>query len=321
MAIPVVLDVDTGVDDAFALLFAARHPDLDLRAVTCVAGNAEVDQVLRNTLTVLEAAGASGVPVARGAERPLLEPPRPARHVHGLDGMADLGRPAPALRADRRHAVELLRDTLRPAAPVTVVTLAPMTNLALLLRTHPEAIRGIEQLVFMGGGALRGNATAAAEFNIWHDPEAAAIVLDAAAGYGLPVTMYGLDVFYEPVVTVEQADRLGAGSAGELARALLRFSFERFAAPSATIGDAGAVCAVAEPAGLHTTRLPVRVELAGTWTRGQTVVDRRDWIGDHANDEHGLAPAQVEVGLSVDAARYTELWLQTVGAPFTPARP
>ena len=91
-----MLDVDTGVDDACALLLAARHPGLDLRAVTCVAGNAPVDDVVRNTLTVLEAAGRGDVPVARGAERPLLEAPRPARHVHGEDGMGDLGLPAPA---------------------------------------------------------------------------------------------------------------------------------------------------------------------------------------------------------------------------------
>jgi pyrimidine-specific ribonucleoside hydrolase len=317
--VPVVLDVDTGVDDACALLLAARHPGLDLRAVTCVAGNADVDQVVRNTLTVLEAAGRPEVPVARGAERPLLEPGRPARHVHGEDGMGDLGLPAPVRSADPRHAVELLRDVLLEAAatgrPVTLVPLAPLTNVALLLRTYPQAAVGLARIVFMGGAALVGNATAAAEFNVWHDPESAAVVLDAAAGLGVPVTMYGLDVFYGPRVSRAQAKALtaSAGPAAQLAGRLVEFQCERFAEDDATIGDAGAVCAVVDPDGVRTRRLPVRIELAGTWTRGQTIVDQRDWAGDLVHDPHGPAPAVVDVALEVDGERYVRLWLDTVG--------
>jgi pyrimidine-specific ribonucleoside hydrolase len=280
-----------------------------------------VDDVVRNTLTVLEAAGRGDVPVARGAERPLLEAPRPARHVHGDDGMGDLGLPAPGVRADPRHAVRLLLDALTDAAgrgePVTLVPLAPLTNIALLLRTHPEAARGIARIVFMGGAALVGNATAAAEFNVFHDPEAAAVVLDAATDLGVPVTMYGLDVFYAPRVTREQAGALAASpdSAARLAARLVRFQCERFEADDATIGDAGAVCAVLDPAGLTTRRLPVRVELTGAWTRGQTVVDRRPWTGDHAHDPHGIAPTLVDVALTVDGPRYADLWLRTVSGP------
>ncbi|HET6968157.1 MAG TPA: nucleoside hydrolase, partial [Ornithinibacter sp.] len=146
-SIPVVLDVDTGVDDACALLLAALHPGLDLRAVTCVGGNAPLADVVRNTLVVLEAAGRPDVPVGVGAARPLLEDPVDARHVHGADGMADLGMPEPALRADPRTALDLFRDTIDAAAaagePVTVVPLAPMTNLALLARVHPAAFARI----------------------------------------------------------------------------------------------------------------------------------------------------------------------------------
>lgn len=319
--VPVILDVDTGVDDACALLLAARHPGLDVRAVTCVAGNAPVDDVVRNTLTVLETAGRADVPVARGAERPLLEAARPARHVHGEDGMGDLGLPAPRLRADPRHAVRLLLDVLTDAGRrgelVTLVPLAPLTNIALLLRTHPEAARGIGRIVFMGGAALVGNATAAAEFNVFHDPEAAAVVLDAATDLGVPVTMYGLDVFYVPRVTREQADALAdsAEPAARLAGALVRFQCERFGADDATIGDAGAVCAVLDPAGLAIRRLPVRVELTGSWTRGQTVVDQRDWAGDHGHDPHGIAPALIDVAFGVDGPRYAGLWRDAVSAP------
>lgn len=148
--VPVVLDVDTGVDDACAVLFAARHPGIELRAVTCVAGNTDVDQVVRNTRTVLEAAG----------------------------------------------------------RPVNLVPLAPLTNVALLLRTYPQAAAGLARIVFMGGAALVGDATAAAEFNVCRDPEAAAVVLDAAAALDVPVTMYGLDVFSGPRVTRAQAAAL-----------------------------------------------------------------------------------------------------------------
>ena len=317
-AVPVVLDVDTGVDDACALLLAARHPGLDLRAVGCVAGNAEVDQVVRNTRIALAAAGRPDVPVARGAERPLLEPGRPARHVHGADGMGDLGLPDPPGAADPRHAVVLLREVLLEAAgqgrPVTLIPLAPLTNVALLLRTYPEVAAGLARIVFMGGAALVGNATAAAEFNVWHDPEAAAIVLDAAPALGIPMTMYGLDVFYD--VRVDRAQAVGlAGSAEPAARLgarLVEFQCERFGAPDATLGDAGAVCAVADPAGLSTRPLPVRIELAGTWTRGQTVVDQREWAGDLAHDQHGRAPAVIDVALGVDGPRYAQLWMRAL---------
>jgi pyrimidine-specific ribonucleoside hydrolase len=302
--VPIILDVDTGVDDALALLFAARHPGLDLRAVTCVAGNAGVDQVVTNTLTVLDAGGAADVPVARGADRPLLEPVRPARHVHGEDGLGDLHWPAPATAPDPREAIDLLRDELLAAEqPITLVTLAPLTNIALLLRAHPRVAAGIERIVFMGGAALGGNATAAAEFNVWHDPDAAAIVLDAADS--IPMTMYGLDVFYAPVVSTEQAALLAASDdpGARLAGQLLRFSLARYRTDTATIGDAGAVCAVADPGGLRTERLPVRVELTGTWTRGQTVVDQ-------PADRDGAA--LVDVALGVDGPRYAELWRSVV---------
>lgn len=316
--VPVILDVDTGVDDACAVLLAARHRALDLRAVTCVAGNADVDQVVANTLTVLDAAGRPDVPVARGAERPLLEPGRPARHVHGEDGMGDLGLPPSGRAADPRHAVELLHRTVLEAAatgrPVTLVPLAPLTNVALLLRTHPDVAAGLERIVFMGGAALTGNATAAAEFNVWHDPEAAAIVLDAATSLGVPVTMYGLDVFYAPQVTLARAEALASSPdpAARLAGMLIAFQCRRFGQPAATIGDAGAVCTVIDPAGATTRPLPVRVELAGTWTRGQTIVDQRDRRGDLAHDPHGLAPAVVDVALAVDGERYARLWLDSV---------
>jgi pyrimidine-specific ribonucleoside hydrolase len=319
--VPVILDVDTGVDDACALLLAALHPGVELRGVTCVGGNVSVDEVVSNTLKVLAVAGRDDVPVARGAPRALLEPLSHARHVHGQDGMADLGWPVSQRHADPRHAVELLADLLGqaasqgPAARITLVTLAPLTNIALLLRTYPQAAAGLAEIVFMGGAANVGNATASAEFNVWHDPEAAAIVLESAAELSIPVLMYGLDVFYDVKVTQDAAAELiavGGRGPAELAGRLIDFQCGRFGNSAATIGDAGAVCAVIDRAGLTTTALPVRVELAGTYSRGRTIVDRRDWAGDIAHDPHPTAPTSVEVALSVDADRFAQLWLRTV---------
>lgn len=314
---PVVLDVDTGVDDACALLLAALHPDLDLRAVTCVGGNAPLEDVVANTLSVLDVCDRTDVPVAAGAAVPLLEPPGDARHVHGQDGMGDLGRERSTRAPDERHAVELLRDVLLEAAAsgerITLVPLAPLTNIALLLRTHPAVAAGLERIVFMGGAAEVGNATASAEFNVFHDPEAAAVVLDAATDLGIEVAMYGLDVFYGPQVTREEGKALAAlGGPAGLAGDLVVFQCDRFGRGSATIGDAGAVCAVVDPDGVSTTRLPIRVELGGSWSRGRTIVDRRDWSGDLAHDPHGQAPASIDVALSVDGARYARLWRETV---------
>ncbi|WP_053756651.1 nucleoside hydrolase [Streptomyces sp. AS58] len=312
--IPVIIDCDTGVDDALALLFAVRHPGIDLRAVTCVAGNTDVDGVVRNTLTVLEQAGAPGVPVARGAERPLIETARSAP-VHGHDGMGDLGLPAPTRRPVDVDAVTLLRrEILASPRPVTLVPTAPLTNIALLLRTHPEVTRNIERIVFMGGAVATGNATPVAEFNVWHDPEAAAVLLTA----GVPITMYGLDVFMRVVVPGSDVSRLRASAdpgtrlGGELLAHRGPGSAED---PAGGLGDAGALCAVVDPAGLTTEPLPVEVSLAPGLTRGQTVVDRRPRLGESEIHGDSGRPLPVDVALDIDEERYVKLWLSAVEGP------
>ena len=316
--IPVIIDCDTGVDDALALLFAVRHPGIDLRAITCVAGNTDVDGVVRTTLPVLEQAGAPDIPVGRGAERPLIEPVRTARHVHGVDGMGDLGLPAPARTPADVDAVTLLRrEILASPRPVTLVPTAPLTNIALLLRTHPEVVRNIERIVFMGGAVATGNATPVAEFNVWHDPEAAAVLLTA----GVPITMYGLDVFQRVVVPGADVRRLRASAepGTRLAGELLA---HRPASPdpdgddlAGGLGDAGAVCSVADPAGITTSLLPVEVSLAPGPTRGQTVVDRRARPGESEIHEGAREQPLVDVALDVDVDRFVKLWLSAVEKP------
>lgn len=317
-AIPVIMDVDTGVDDAMSLLFAVRHPDIELRAVTCVVGNAGVDQVAANTRYVLDAAGAPDIPVARGAAHPLLVSADDASHVHGDDGLGGFSRPSDR-RINPLPAVELLRRELMAAVGIgeriTLVPSAPLTNIALLLRMYPEVAAGIERILFMGGSASVGNVTVAAEFNIWHDPEAAAIALTAAGELDIPVTMYGLDVFNDVVITRQEAAELkrALDPGAQLAGSLIEFACATFEADEATIGDAGTMCAVVDPAGLRTERYPVQVELGNGLARGQTLVDRRTWIGDHKADPQHARPTMVDVAVRVDARRYADLWLATVG--------
>jgi pyrimidine-specific ribonucleoside hydrolase len=316
MPIPLVLDVDTGVDDAFALMLATRHRDVDLRAVTCVAGNAPVERVVANTCYVLDAAGAAQVPVARGADRPLLGAPHDASHVHGVDGLGGLCR-ASNRRMVPVPAIELLRSTLEAAIAagekVTLVPLAPQTNIALLLHAHPEVAAGIDRVVFMGGAAAGGNATAAAEFNVWHDPEAAAMVLAACATLAIEITMYGLDVFEQVVVNGDDsaALRARADPAAHLAGSLIDQQRAVRGSDAVTIGDAGAVCAAIDPGGLTTRRHPVHVETGAGPARGQTIVDRRSLAGDTGTDPHAAGAPPVDVALAVDAERYRTLWLAT----------
>ena len=314
--IPVILDVDTGVDDALALTLAARHPALDLRAVTCTAGNVSLDHVVRNTLGVLALAGASGVPVAGGMDRPLLEPARNASYVHGENGIADLRLPTHELTPEPVHAVELLRRTLLDApGPVTIIALAPLTNIAALLRMYPEVVRKIARITLMGGAIGQGNATAAAEFNVWHDPEAAQIVFDAP----VPVTMYGLEPFYE--VTCDHADAARLSDSPEPLNQFIGGLLTHLAGTTATtdratpgtvaLGDAGAVCAVLDPAGAQVRPAPVSVCLAPGVTRGQTVVDLRGFAGTDDAAARDARP-RIDVVTNADGARYRELFLSVL---------
>jgi len=259
--VDVILDVDTGVDDGLALLFAVRHPALRVLAVTCVTGNVGVDQVVINTLKVLDAAGApADLPVAAGATRPLIAAADVTRSAHGLDGLADLGLGSSTRLPVSVHAVELTRELLQEAiAPVTLVCLAPLTNLALLLRLYPSVAASIGRVVCVGGSLYRSDS---ADFNLRSDPEAATIVL----GFGLPVTMYGSDVFYD--VTIDRTDAAqlvtAPGGAAGLAGLLAAHQIARFGTGQAPIGDAGAVISLVAPEGLGTTRDSGHIEIASS---------------------------------------------------------
>jgi pyrimidine-specific ribonucleoside hydrolase len=253
--------------------------------------------------------------VAAGAVRPLIERPRAASHVHGDGGLGGATLPASTRSPVDISAIDLMHRTIMASAePVTIVALAPQTNLALLLRVHPEVVGRIERILFMGGSTSIGNATAVAEFNVWHDPEAAAIVLDS----GVPTTMYGLDVFNNVWVDESVTSRLQASEIvlEQVVGTLLDTRYPEESGDDGPyrgwIGDAGAVCALVDPEALTTRVLPVRVELAG-YGRGQTIVDQRFFAGEDAL--HGTASAwtTTEVALTADFDRLAALFLTTLG--------
>ena len=306
-----ILDVDTGVDDAFAVLFAALHPEINLLGITCVDGNTNVDQVVANTLKVLDAAGAGDIPVARGAVRPLLGVSQYAEYVHGADGMGDLGITPSNRRVDPRSAVELLRDLIEGSKdPVTLVPVAPLTNIALFLRAFPESAKKIHRIVLMGGSASAGNATPAAEFNVWHDPEAAAIVFQS----GVPITMYGLDVFMRPGITSAEALRLknSTAPAAQFAGSLVEAFIERLHISPITLGDYGAVAMAIHPELFTTEMFDVVVDTSSGPARGQTICDRRDAFLKDLEPLGLEDSAKVRVVMDLDVEAVRQLWLKTI---------
>lgn len=317
---PVYLDVDTGVDDALALLLAIKHPALDVRGITTVVGNVDLKQVTRNTLQVLELAGATDVPVVSGASRPLVAPARSSAVVHGVDGLGNVRLPLPNLQPAGNDAVAFLRDELLAAPePVYLIALAPLTNIALLFQIAPEVKSKIRKLALMGGAFETGNVTAVAEFNIYHDPEAAEVVFSS----GVPTLMYGLEVFRRVLFNREEVSRWFAppdylasrpypDTVPALAAHLFYFMMGNFGREAVSIGDAGCVASLIDPAGLTTERYSVHVETGGRYARGQTIVDRRpeDLADLHAID--GIDP-HVEVALDIDGDFYRQIFRQAVG--------
>jgi pyrimidine-specific ribonucleoside hydrolase len=214
-------------------------------------------------------------------------------------------------KVDPRSAVELLRDLIENSSdPVTIVPLAPLTNIALFLRAFPETAKKIHRIVLMGGSASAGNATAAAEFNVWHDPEAAAIVFQS----GVPITMYGLDVFMRPGITREQAlelkgsDSKSAQFGGDLALAFM----ERLGVSPITLGDYGAVASVIRPELFTTAMFDVVVDTSAGPARGQTIVDRRDAFLRELEPIDLEDSAKVRVTLDLDVDAVVKLWLETI---------
>ncbi len=304
---PVILDVDPGHDDAVALMLACGHPDLDLLAVTTVAGNVTVEKTTRNALRVLSLVGCDDVPVGKGASEPLKRPLHTAEDIHGksgLDGPEEI--PDASFGPDERDAVTLISDTIKASSePVTLIPVGPLTNIALFLREHPDERERIARISLMGGSMGLGNTTPAAEFNIYVDPEAAREVFDS----GLPITMSGLDVTHQAGAGPEVRERLAAtGRVGSVVAGFLDFfaaTYERvFGFDAPPLHDPVAVAAVLEPDLLKTRPMRVDVECESELTRGETVCDFYGVTGKVPN---------AEVGVKLDKEAFFELLYRSLG--------
>lgn len=305
---PLVIDTDPGIDDALAILMALASPEVDLRLVTTVHGNVDLDRTTDNALRVLHLAGRSDVPVAAGARDSLIHPqPRRAGHVHGEAGLGGVLLPESPAALDPRPAVVALADLLMNSElPVTVAAIGPLTNLALLLRVYPDAAERIGRLVIMGGSAGRGgNVTAAAEFNAWSDPEAAHAVLSST----LPTLLVGLDVTLPTVLGPSGIARFAAaGPIGATAAAILQQYLDVQDAAGGTgvvVHDALALTEAIAPGTLGTVRRDVVVDTSQGPSRGQTLVDRR---------RISAAPTAVDVAETVDSAAAVAFLVSRLGA-------
>ena len=331
--IPLILDVDTGIDDSLALLYACASPEADLRAVTCVSGNVAADDVQRNTRAVIELAGRDDVEVAVGRTVPLVRPLEITPETHGPHGIGYAELPEPRLPLSERHGVDLLIDEAR-AQPgeITLVTLGPLTNLAVAVLREPTLPGLLRRWVLMGGSyRSNGNTAPTTEWNIHCDPDAAKVCLTAWAdpagrARARPLAL-GLDVTERAKLTPDHMAALarragsrpdpdrdeadGSVASNPVVRYLadaLRFYMEFHSRYDgfygAFIHDPLAVAAALDPSLVRTEAVTVDIELGGTLTTGETVTDwRRVWG----------RPPNVDVAVEADAEEFLGRFVERVG--------
>ena len=282
----VIIDCDTGLDDAVALLLAIRSPELNVKGITCVNGNVGLDNVVNNTLRVVEHSGMD-IPVFAGARSALI-PERSsddASYVHGKDGLGGIPFPAPTLKVQKMHAVDYIIDTILTAEkPIDWITLGPLTNAALAILKEPRITKNVSMLTMMAGGVNAGNVTPTAEFNVYADPEAARVVFES----DLAKTMVPLDPLWdggfltpENISTIKERDDLPWCSmasriferTGSLVKELGRNPVN--GAGTVSPPDLLAVAVAIDPSITRNGDFYVNLETQGEFTRGMTVIDRR----------------------------------------------
>ena len=307
-----ILDCDTGTDDAVAIMLAALHPGIELVGCTTVNGNVEVRHCTENTLRTLDFIQRPDVPVYEGSSRPIVRLdfplPREAQNKGRLHG-TELPIPAATSRKQETGAVEFLVETFRNATDeIALVPVGPLTNIAAALLLDRKFVERVPEVVIMGGAHATGNITPSAEFNVWADPEAAAIVFAAAFR---KITLVPLDATHQALVTGEQCARLDAlGTPAGIAAA--RFIGQRIkgydeSQPMAILGSApvhDAVCVnfLVNPSVITTKHIHVAVETRGDLTLGRTVMDVM---------RRGRAPPNCHVAFSADAKLFNQTMLET----------
>jgi purine nucleosidase len=282
-----LIDTDTASDDAVAIVMALRSPDVRVVAITTVAGNVDVQQSTRNALYTVELCGAD-VPVYAGAEKPLLRRYESATWFHGRDGLGDHGYPPPRRAPGKLHAVDAIIEAVEANPGLVIVTLAPLTNLALALTKKPEIASKVGRCVVMGGApCCEGNVTPAAEYNIWVDPEAARMVMLS----GLPVELVGWHLCRGDAVVGEEDIARIQNFNNDVAHFAIECNSHARKAYKVQTGEDGislpdpvAMCLALDPTvGTGWSDHYVDVETHSELTRGMTVVDRLDKAADDRN--------------------------------------
>jgi purine nucleosidase len=308
----ILLDCDTGIDDALTLLYLAssvKEGRAELAAVGTVHGNVPPDVGALNTLRILERAGLAGVPVAIGAAGPMTGQARYAYDFHGADGLGDTGLPEPdGSPVEMSAPDQIIRLARARPGELTLLAIGPLTNLAIALLLEPSLTGLVRQVVVMGGALEHpGNVTSHAEANIWHDPEAAELVLGAR----WPLTLVPLDATHPTAVDGTWLDRLATGetATAQLATRILAFYVNAYRpildTRGAVIHDALAAMLAIDPSIAEYTERPVRVELQGEHTRGTTLWDRR-----RAAEQDGRAA--VKVALRTDTSTFQDRLLTSL---------
>jgi len=300
MTTDVILDCDPGHDDAIAMLLALQSTDLDVRAITTVAGNQTLEKTTRNARQVLTLADRTDVSLASGMAEPMTRDLIVAEDVHGDSGLDGPDLPAPEADTVDAHAVDHIAATAAEHDGVTLIPTGPLSNVGLLLKRHPDVVEQIDEIVLMGGSYESGNYTPAAEFNILVDPEAASIVFES----DIPVTMVGLEVTRAARVLVEEFElfRDLGSTVGDTVGAWLDFFYEfhddRYGWDGVPIHDACAVAAVINDDVVETKPMHVAIETNSDHCDGRTVCDRYGALDEEPN---------TDVGVGIDRDRLLDL--------------
>jgi purine nucleosidase len=312
----VIIDTDPGTDDALAILLAVNSPELDVRAITIVAGNVTADLGLENALKVMSLAGRCDVPIARGALHPLFQKLNTEEFWNGKNGLGGAELPPSNCHATSQFGPDLIIEMVhRYPYEITLVPIGPLTNIAFAISKDPSIIPLVKEVVLMGGSITGGNVNAASEFNIHSDPEAASIVFNA----GWPITMVGLDVTEHTLITKADVERLEskAGPQANFAATVARFqigTYQGTGFEGGAVHDALAVGPVVDRSFLKTQNMRVDIETDGRFTRGETVGNRGNAVdrviprGDRL-ETVGVDSVQpnVHVAVGVDSTRFIEL--------------
>jgi purine nucleosidase len=303
----ILFDTDPGIDDACAILLALASPELTLEGLSIVHGNCSLEQGTINALSVLELAHAGHIPVARGCELPLLQPSLLAPETHGDTGLGYAKLPAPGARPILQHGIDFLIETiLASPGEITLLAIAPLTNVALAIRQEPRIVEALKEIIIMGG-AIRheGNTTALGEFNTYVDPHAAQIVYHA----GIPTTLVPLDVTYQCILTPGDVNRLQEIDSpitrfvADATRFYMEFHDEYQQIDGCVINDPLALALTFMPELCTYQELPVEVDISGGISMGKTVADFYNY---------GKKPANMKVALGVRARDFIDLFVERI---------